>query len=231
MPKLIRGHWLKLNVNPVSDEIKFTTLLTDIGNEFEEPTLIEMLKEDAKFELRRFIRNKAKEYIYNPQKRKDIIENVKSGYKDYIKPLFSEDRYSQIIDNTEADSNSQQVSVQNNTTNSENSKIIVSEEQAEIFIEATLSKAKELSAMLTMLSMIYIKNDKTENEYKVEQEYLKQLTSDEMTKTMELIVERKDLVDNETITQFTDFLKGYIRHDNELIPINRISNDCNYKER
>ena len=79
--------------------------------------------------------------------------------------------------------------------------------------------------MLTMLSLIYIKDNKTDNEYKLEQEYLKQLTSDEMTTTMKLMVERKDLLDKETVILFTDFMNGYLHYDKELIPIKRISDN------
>lgn len=222
-----KGHLSALpDIAPISeDDLPKRTVIKreTVYVEKKEPTLLEMLKEDAKFEIRRFILSKAEEFIYNPHKRKAIIENVKGVYREYIKPIVSGDGYetklSQILEETEESPVVQQVSTQIDTTDS---KIIVSEKQAEVILEATKKKAQELSMMLTMLSMIYIKDDKTENEYKLEQEYLKQLTSDEMTKTMKLIVERKDLLDNETVTQFTDFLNGYIRHDNKLIHIEQI---------
>ena len=124
-----------------------------------------MLKEDVKFELRRLILSKAEEFIYNPQKRKAIIENVKGAYRDYIKPIVSgnnpELKASQIIKEAKTSPNSQKVSTQIDTSKS---KIVVSEEQAEVMLEATKKKAQELSMMLTMLSMIYIKDNKTDNE-------------------------------------------------------------------
>lgn len=170
--------------------------------------------------------SKAEEFINNPQKRKEIIENVKGVYRDYIKPIVSgnnsELKASQIIEEAETSSDSQQLSTQ---TDSTKLKIVVSEEQAEVMLEATKKKAQELSMMLTMLSLIYIKDNKTDNEYKLEQEYLKQLTSDEMTTTMKLMVERKDLLDKETVILFTDFMNGYLHYDKELIPIKRISDN------
>lgn len=217
------------DITPISeDDLPKRTVIKreTVFVEKKEPTLVEMLKEDVKFELRRLILSKTEEFIYNPQKRKAIIENVKGAYRDYIKPIVSgnnpELKASQIIKEAKTSPNSQKVSTQIDTSKS---KIVVSEEQAEVMLEATKKKAQELSMMLTMLSMIYIKDNKTDNEYKLEQEYLKQLTSDEMTTTMKLMVEHKDLLDNETIILFTDFMNGYLRHDNELIPIKQISDN------
>lgn len=212
------------DITPISeDDLPKRTVIKreTVFVEKKEPTLLEMLKQDAKFELRRFIVGKAEEFIYNPHKRKEIIENVKCIYRDYIKPAVSgEIKATKIITKAEEKKtkNTNLVEAPIDSSDNNDSKIVVSEEQAEILLSATKKKAQELSMMLTMLSMIYIKDDKTENEYKLEQEYLKQLTSDEMTKTMKQIIEHKELLDKETVALFTDFLNGYIRHDNELIP-------------
>lgn len=210
------------DITPISeDDLPKRTVIKreTVFVEKKEPTLLEMLKQDVKFELRRFIVGKAEEFIYNPQKRKEIIENVKGIYRDYIKPAVSgEIKATKIITKAEETENTHPVESTINSSDNIDAKIVVSEEQAEILLSATKKKAQELSMMLTMLSMIYIKDDKTENEYKLEQEYLKQLTSDEMTKTMKHIVEHQELLDKETVALFTDFLNGYIRHDNELIP-------------
>lgn len=211
------------DITPISeDDLPKRTVIKreTVFVEKKEPTLFEMLKQDVKFELRRFIVGKAEEFIYNPQKRKEIIENVKGIYRDYIKPAVSgEINATKIITKSEeTETESTHLVEAPIASDNIDSKIVVSEEQAEILLSVTKKKAQELSMMLTMLSMIYIKDDKTENEYKLEQEYLKQLTSDEMTKTMKQIVEHKELLDQETVTLFSDFLNGYIRHDNELIP-------------
>ena len=122
------------------------------------------------------------------------------------------------------------VEIQNNGNNSY--RYVVSEAQAEQIISEAKKEAKRLSAMIFLLSNIYIKDEKSDSEYKLEQEFIKQLVSDESTKTMKILLENSYLLDDETALCFDDFLHGYIRKDNQLIPLpsHNIKNDNSKNE-
>lgn len=98
-------------------------------------------------------------------------------------------------------------------------KITVSGEEAAKLVRAVREEAKRLSAMIYLLSNITIKDKKTQEEYVIEQAYIKQLVSDESRTTMEMLVANRQLLDEETAICFSDFLKGYVRHGEQRISI------------
>lgn len=98
-------------------------------------------------------------------------------------------------------------------------KVEVNEKQAEVMIEATKEKARELAEMLYFLSKISVKDSKTKEEYALEQSYLKQLVSAEATDTIQKLIENGTVLDQETVVIFSDFLKGYIHSGDKLIPL------------
>lgn len=98
---------------------------------------------------------------------------------------------------------------------------IVNEEQAQMILNETRKKAKELSAMIYLLSNLCIKDEKSNEERFIEQTYIKQLVSEEASTTMRLLIENKqlNLIDEETLISFDDFLNGHVRNGEKLIPI------------
>lgn len=106
--------------------------------------------------------------------------------------------------------------------NDENSaNFIVNEEQAQMLVTEARKKAKELSAMIFLLSNLCIKDEKSDEERVIEQSYIKRLVSEEAHTTMKLLIENRqlDIVDEETVRSFDIFLKGYLRNGEQLIPV------------
>lgn len=106
--------------------------------------------------------------------------------------------------------------------NDENSaNFIVNEEQAQMLVTEARKKAKELAAMIFLLSNLCIKDEKSDEERVIEQSYIKQLVSEEAHTTMKLLIENRqlDIVDEETVRSFDIFLKGYLRNGEQLIPV------------
>ena len=104
-------------------------------------------------------------------------------------------------------------------TNENAEKVVVSGETAEKLVMAMRQKAKELSAMIFLLSNIEIKDEKSESEYMLEQSYIKELVSEEAEHTMRVLVANKQILDKETVICFTDFLDGYLRNGELRIPV------------
>ena len=103
--------------------------------------------------------------------------------------------------------------------NDENSaNFIVNEEQAQMLVTEARKKAKELSAMIFLLSNLCIKDEKSDEERVIEQSYIKRLVSEEAHTTMKLLIENRqlDIVDEETVRSFDIFLKGYLRNGEPL---------------
>lgn len=98
-------------------------------------------------------------------------------------------------------------------------KITVSEAEADKLMEMMREEARRLSAMIYLLSNITVKNKKTQDEYVLEQAYIKQLLSEESKNTMEMLLANKKLLDEDTAACFSDFLNGYIRRADRLIAI------------
>lgn len=87
-------------------------------------------------------------------------------------------------------------------TNENAEKVVVSGETAEKLVMAMRQKAKELSAMIFLLSNIEIKDEKSESEYMLEQSYIKELVSEEAEHTMRVLVANKQILDKETVKDF-----------------------------
>lgn len=103
-------------------------------------------------------------------------------------------------------------------------KIVVSGEDATKLVAAVREESKRLSAMIYLLSNIVVKDDKTQEEYVIEQAYIKQLVSEESRNTMEMLVANRQLLDEGTAVCFSDFLNGYIRNGKQRIAIPVSSN-------
>jgi hypothetical protein len=110
-------------------------------------------------------------------------------------------------------------SVSASAVNNSQSNIVVNPEQFDQMISALRNKVQELTTMIYTLSNTIVLDDKTDDVYRLEQDYLKELASEESRKTMQSLIENKAFLPSETILLFSDYLNGYIRHDNELIPI------------
>lgn len=98
-------------------------------------------------------------------------------------------------------------------------KIVISGEDAEQLVGMVREEARRLSAMIYLLSNITVKDDKTQDEYMIEQAYIRQLVSNESRSTMKMLVANRNLLDEETAVCFSDFLSGYIRHADQRIAI------------
>lgn len=110
-------------------------------------------------------------------------------------------------------------SVSASEINDSQGKIVVNPEQFDQMISELRSKIQDLTTMIYTLSNTIVLDDKTDEVYKLEQDYLKKLASEESRKTMQSLIENKAFLPSDTILLFSDYLNGYIRHDNELIPI------------
>lgn len=113
----------------------------------------------------------------------------------------------------------EEIAYQLEVTNAEKEKYIVSGEEAAELVRKMQDKARELSAMIYLLSHICVKDDKTDAEYMLEQTYIQQLVSNEAKTTMQQLMAHKQILDEGTIVCFSDFLNGYLRNGNERIPL------------
>lgn len=98
-------------------------------------------------------------------------------------------------------------------------KITVSGAEAKKLVAMMREEAKRLSAMIYLLSNITVKDKKTQDEYVIEQTYIKQLLSEESTSTMKTLVAHRQLLDESTVLCFDDWLAGYVRNGEQLVPI------------
>lgn len=102
-------------------------------------------------------------------------------------------------------------------------KIIISGADAEKLVGMMREEARRLSAMIYLLSTITVKDEKTQDEYAMEQAYITQLVSDESRHTMEMLLANRKLLDKDTATCLSDFLNGFIRRADQriTIPVNK----------
>jgi len=105
------------------------------------------------------------------------------------------------------------------TKNEQGENIVVTGEQAEQLLSTFRQKAKEISAMIFILSSISVKDEKTQEEYGLEQSYLRQLMSEESMSTMRTLTQHKQLLDRGTVMCLSDFLNGHIRVGKQLVKI------------
>lgn len=96
---------------------------------------------------------------------------------------------------------------------------MVTGEQAEQLVATMRQKAKELYAMIYLLSNITVKDEKTDSENTLEDAYIKQLLSEEATSTMKTLVAHRQLLDEGTAICFDDWLNGHVRNGDQRIPI------------
>lgn len=140
----------------------------------------------------------------------NTIQKIKHGKKS------KKDSLTRSIKNTNS---SAQSTCKYELVDKDNKKIVVSPEQAEQLIKMMQEEARRLSAMMYILSNIYVKNDKTNEEYCLEQSYIKQLVSDEANTTIRTLVANKQILNNETALCLEDWLNGYIRSGDKRIPV------------
>lgn len=139
----------------------------------------------------------------------DAIQWMKSDRK-------FETKASQLIVNSKPNA---KTSYEVEIVDQERGKITVSGNDAAKLVAAVREEAKRLSAMIYLLSNITVKDEKTEEEYVIEQAYIKQLVSDEARNTMEMLVANKQLLDAGAVNCFSDFLNGYVCHGEQRIAI------------
>lgn len=155
--------------------------------------------------------------ITNPDVHRAVAKGVKSFWKTKVKPVFHAlkgNRSERLTASKIIEDHHKKMQASEN----DQEKYVVSGEQAVLIVEAMKQKARELSAMIYLLSNLYVKDEKTDEEYLIEQSYIKQLVSEESRSTMEVLVENGQVLDKETVICFTEFLNGYIRNGNKRIP-------------
>ncbi len=98
-------------------------------------------------------------------------------------------------------------------------RIEVSEDTAFNIIEYAKYHARELAKTIHLLQSICIKDEITGEERVLRDHYIQELIEDEARQSMEFLSSQDALLDEGTRTAFTDFLNGYIRNGDRLIPI------------
>ena len=69
------------------------------------------------------------------------------------------------------------------------------------------------------MSNIVVKDEKSDTDSVLEEEFLKKLLSEEATSTMKSLLEQRQILDAGTILFFEDWLSGYIRTGEQRVPI------------
>lgn len=208
------------DIAPVSEsDLPQKTVYRTRYVERREPSLWQMVKRDMAEAITDFV----KDVITDPRKRTILVRKAKQIWSDYVKPFFSseeEQPYRTKAEQLLAE-NKQQTTVtyQVETVNERHERIVVSGEQAQQLIMAMQQEAKKLAAMIYVLSNISIKDDKTDEERVLEQAYIKQLVSEEATSTMRSLIAHRQLLEKRTAVCFEDWLNGYIRNGDQIIPI------------
>lgn len=152
---------------------------------------------------------------------------VKPRIKKAIKRLKGKEHESTNIVTSSRQSVSAEGSKTLSTDSAQGVKLTISPEQAEMLIQLTKEQASRLAKMIFVLSNICVKDEKTEEEYMLEESYIKQLTTKEAVNTMRYLVENKQLLDDNTALCLSDYLNGYLRNGEQLIPIPRLSESEN----
>lgn len=161
--------------------------------------------------------------LRDPYVRRELGHKAKRFWRNKIKPLFTshESRKDSPKKALQPSVRRQQVDVeyQVETVNGNNERIVVTGEQAELMIDAMRKKARELASMIYLLSNIVVKDEKTDAECVLEENFIKQLVSDEATRAMKTLIAHRQLLDENTAICFDDWLNGYIRNDGRRIPV------------
>lgn len=166
--------------------------------------------------------------LSDPEIQEGIALLIKTYWHYKVKPKILT-HVQQIKDNFTKETKVSKIAKRNSTTetvayqfetkNEQGEKIIVTGEQAERLLIEFRQRAKELSAIIFILSSICVKDEKTQEEYVLEQSYLKQLASEESISTMQMLTQHKQLLDEGAALCISDFLKGYVRSGEKLIKI------------
>ena len=186
----------------------------------EEQTTGQMIKQAIKYK----IIDEVNDIINDPRKRAIIVNRAKRFWSEYVKPLFTSDyesRYKPKADQILAkkEERKTEIAYQVETVNEKHERIVVTGEQAKVLVDAMRQKARELSAMIYLLSNISVKDKKTDSENVLEEAYIKQLISEETTSTIKKLVEHRQLLDEGTALCLEDWLNGYISNGEKRVPI------------
>lgn len=212
------------DISPVSDDElpKRTVVRTrEVYVQPKEPSLGQMLKYEAK----RAVADVVYDAIYDPRKRAIIFSKAKRFWTEYIKPLFASGERTEPRNTTRAEQLITQAHQQPDVVyevekiNENHERVVVTGEQAEHLINAMSQDAQRLAAMIFLLSNIVVRDEKTDTDYVLEENYLRQLLSEETTSTMRSLLGHRQLLDAGTALCFEDWLAGYIRAGDQRVPV------------
>ncbi len=193
----------------------------------------QMLKQGIKEAAYQRIMSFVYDVVYYPEKRAELWNRAKGLYHNVAEQVQS------LSKSNKADGDHslpqryhpEEVLYEVETVNENNERIVVTGEQAEMLVNAMQQKARELSAMIFLLSNIVVKDDKNDSDYVLEENFIKQLASEEATKTMKNLVAQKQLLDEGTAICLSDYLNGYVRYEDRLIPIPAFIDDGTAKDK
>lgn len=189
-----------------------------------EPSLGQMLKQEAKYAAYYAITDAIHDIIYDPRKRAILWNRAKSAWNSLVEWVRPSDRATvarkeDLGPHYATRQNQETIEYEVETVDENNQRIVVTGEQAEELVNALRQKARELSSMIFLLSNTAVKDEKSESDFILEENCIKQLVSEEATNTMRLLVAQKQLLDEGTAICFTDFLDGFVRNGDRRIPI------------
>ena len=191
-----------------------------------QPSIGKMMMQDLKYSLFSMAKNKIIDTITDPRKLTATWNKLKQLWEDYAVPILFIDDESQpnhhrtareVLESARPEVNNTSVSISNSKANDR--RITVTSEQADQMVIAVKQKAREITAMIFVLSHIVIKDEKTDEESSIEENYIKALLEKETTQTMKELLDQKQLLDKNEAIRIDDWLHGYIRNGDQRIPI------------
>lgn len=215
------------DIEPVSDHDipKKTIVRTQkVYVEPQQPTLVQSILGEFIYQTIRAVTEKLVETLLDPQKRASAIERTKIVWNDYIiSPFTSKNRGSKqdmnVLQAIGQKQNSTNASYLVETVNENNERFVVTGEQASQLVYAIQKKANELFIMMSILSNIVVKDEKTDEEQMIIGTYLKVLLSEETSRTIQMLRTNHQLINEKMSLYFDDWVQGNIRSGNQLIPI------------
>ena len=81
------------------------------------------------------------------------------------------------------------------------------------------NRAAQLAILMYVWGNLSIKDEKTNEEYKIEQNCIIQLLNDDARKTIQTLVSNRQLLDESTAKTLSDYLDGYLNSEKGLVPI------------
>ena len=97
--------------------------------------------------------------------------------------------------------------------------IKLTKKDAEKLLANMRSHARQLAIMMYAWGNISIKDEKTEEEYRIEQDCILQLLNDDCRKTIQMLVTNRQLLDESTAKTLADYLDGYLNSEKGLVAI------------